>query len=395
MTRRAAISTHANQINAPLFRELARTNDDFHVLFLSEDPLGKPVFDSEMGIDFSWDVDTRGGFESACLPLPREAVLEAGLQDLRNVATQARRWISSVRPESVMLPSWSPVYASLLPSLRGNDVSIVFRGTCRVPRKGSTLRRVVADTAKKRFLAHVDAANFIGTQAREELLRLGFPAHRMVASPYGVDNSGWEARLSKASGGAVRRWVGAPPGCTVFLLVNKLIAKKGLDPLLPAVETASKLSDFRVVIVGEGSLRMDVETKITGLGLRDRVFLAGFRNQNELADYFDAADAFMLLSDDPSETWGLVINEAMVAGLPVVASHDAGATCDLVAHGLTGFRVDPRQPHELVEAILALTDRSIRDEMGENARRVIPGSGIVPAAQGVNRAFELALTRRK
>ena len=395
MTRRVAISTHANQINAPLFRELARTNEDFQVLFLSEDPLGRPVFDSEMGIGFSWDVDTRGGFESACLPIPREAVLKPGLRDLRKIATSAQRWISTVRPESVMLPSWSPLYASVLRSLRRDEVSVVFRGTCRVPRRGSTIRRVVADAAKKQFLSRVDAANYIGTQAREELLRLGFPAHRMISSPYGVDNRGWEARLSKASGIEVRRLVGASSDCTVFLLVNKLIEKKGLDHLLPAVECASKIGDFRVVIVGEGLLRKDLESKISSLGLTDRVFVAGFRNQSELADYFDAADAFMLLSDDSSETWGLVINEAMVAGLPVIASHDAGATCDLVAHGLTGFRVDPRQPHELIDAILALTDRSKRFEMGETARKVIPGFGVVPAAEGVNRAFELALARKK
>lgn len=393
MTRRAAISTHANQINAPLFRELARTNEHFQVLLLSETPPGQSVFDSEMQISFAWDVDTTSGYPGTTFPNARAQVLRPQLRDLRRVFRQTHQWIKKVNPHSVMLPAWNPIYATILPILRANNTSVVFRGVCRVPRARSALRLAVSDTAKRRFLSRVDVANYIGTHAREELLRLGFPTSRMVYSPYGIDNTSWATRVEEAPRQALREQLGVSEETTVFLLVNKLIDKKGLHHLLPAVQRASRHADLRVLIVGEGPLRSNLDLEIRRRDLTDIVHLVGFRNQTELGGYFAAADGFVLLSDDPAETWGLVLNEAMAAGLPVVASIDAGATCDLVSPGLTGFRIDPRRPQELTDAMIKISSKPIRSKMRKNSRLLVAAHGVVPAAAGVTRAFDMATAR--
>ena len=135
-------------------------------------------------------------------------------------------------------------------------------------------------------------------------------------------------------------------------------------------------------MVGEGELRAECERLVAELGLAARVKLVGFRGQAELADYYGLATVFVLPSE--RESWGLVINEAMNAALPIVASDRCGAARDLVRPGRNGA-VYPVGEVELLGRILTelLGDPLRRAALGRQSLAMISGWGLEQSLAGL------------
>jgi glycosyltransferase involved in cell wall biosynthesis len=124
------------------------------------------------------------------------------------------------------------------------------------------------------------------------------------------------------------------------------------------------------VVLGDGPLRGEYERRVAELGLSGRVHLPGFKQYGELPAYYGLAGAFVLASTE--EQWGLVVNEAMASGLPVLVSRRCGCAPDLVAEGETGFTFDPADAEDLSGLMSRLvSDDARRERMGRAARRAV------------------------
>jgi glycosyltransferase involved in cell wall biosynthesis len=151
-----------------------------------------------------------------------------------------------------------------------------------------------------------------------------------------------------------------------FLASNRFITKKNLPGLLHGFAGYRKvagLDPWDLVLLGDGPLRSEVERLIEELGLCGAVHLRGFKQYADLPTYYGLAQAFVHAST--SEQWGLVVNEAMAAGLPVLVSDRCGCAPDLVADGRNGFTFPPRDHSQLAGLMVQLAaepDRRI--EMG-------------------------------
>ena len=137
--------------------------------------------------------------------------------------------------------------------------------------------------------------------------------------------------------------------------------------LLEAFARANVPNSY-LVFAGDGPERSNLERRATELGLADRVRFLGFLNQSQLPSAYCAADLFVL----PSlfEPFGLVVNEAMLCGLPVAVSDRVGAKFDLVRPDENGY-VFPAGDVEALAAILRqiLPDAEKRARMGAAARQ--------------------------
>jgi glycosyltransferase involved in cell wall biosynthesis len=148
----------------------------------------------------------------------------------------------------------------------------------------------------------------------------------------------------------------------------------------------------QLLYVGDGHLRGEIERRVTERSIA-RVHCAGFLNQSQIADGYVAADLLVLPST--LETWGLVLNEAMCFGLPVVASDRVGAAYDLVREGETGamFRFD-----DITSLVTAL--RRVLEPvgacrgMGVAARELVSRYSIQASADGIVEAVHASLRRR-
>jgi glycosyltransferase involved in cell wall biosynthesis len=148
---------------------------------------------------------------------------------------------------------------------------------------------------------------------------------------------------------------------------------------------------WHLVLAGDGPLRSAIEARIDELQVRDFVHLAGAQGYAELPVYYGLARAFVHAST--TEQWGLVVNEAMASGLPVLVSNRCGCAPDLVQEGVNGFTFDPYDVEELADAMLRIwrmEDREL-NRLAAASQRIIAEWGPERFASGLKAAVDCAL----
>jgi starch synthase len=142
--------------------------------------------------------------------------------------------------------------------------------------------------------------------------------------------------------------------------------KKALDVLLIAFGSVKDVdTSLRLVVVGDGPLRTDLEHLAERLTIRDRIAFVGLKGRAEIAKLLHGCEVFVLPSR--SEPFGIVILEAMACGKPVVASA-VGGIPEIIEDGITGILVEPDNPIALAKALRALlTDSSLQRSICKKA----------------------------
>jgi glycosyltransferase involved in cell wall biosynthesis len=288
-------------------------------------------------------------------------------------------------PDVVAVPGWSSRAAfSLLACARAAGVPAVAMSE-------STARdepRVFLKEAVKRRVARLYAAALVGGAPHARYAAaLGFPEAALFTGYDAVDNA-WFMKAAED-----RRRKGSPPfPAPFFLASNRFIAKKNLPRLLNAYARyrAKAGTPWALVLLGDGPMRPEIEAQAARLGLAGALHMPGFVQYEALPDYYAFAGAFIHAST--SEQWGLVVNEAMASGLPVIVSNRCGCCEDLVEDGVNGFTFDPFDEDRLATLMARMAaDRCDRQAMGEAGRGRIGKWGPEAFAEGLKKAASYAL----
>ena len=232
-------------------------------------------------------------------------------------------------------------------------------------------KRLAKRNVLRAFFKRVQGFLAIGSANREFYLAHGVDDSRIFLTPYAVDN---EFFFSRARELATRREnlrlkLGVADG-PIVMFCGKLSRVKAPGDLLEAFARARRMGNkANLLFVGDGPLRGVLESRSQELGLEGVVF-AGFRNQGELPDLYAAADVLALPS--ASEPWGLVVNEAMCFGLPVIVSDRVGAGVDLVREGENGFIFPAGDIARLAEILATvLKNGDLRRRLGQASREKV------------------------
>lgn len=190
-----------------------------------------------------------------------------------------------------------------------------------------------------------DGAFTAGSASTAYLLNLGMPFSHIWRGYDVVDNDYYAAPTPPSP---------RQPAHPYLINISRFVPEKNLLRLLEgyAQYRALAADPWHLLLVGDGELRPEIEQTISQLGLESLVHLTGFLHPDEVRPLLQRAQALMLYSQ--SETWGLVINEAMAAGLPVIASSHVGASYDLILQGENGYVVQPDDPSTLSHALLRM-----------------------------------------
>jgi glycosyltransferase involved in cell wall biosynthesis len=235
----------------------------------------------------------------------------------------------------------------------------------------------------KTLFRRINGVLAIGTMNEQFYRAYGLPEEKIFRSPYAVDNEFFrragEKLLSERLG--LRREEGIPEDAHVFLFAGKLIpAKRPLDLVRACQRIANRNRAF-LLFVGDGPLREALERELAELGMGRVV---GFRNQTELPRYYAMTDTLVL----PSifEPWGLVVNEAMNFGIPVIVSDQVGAGADLVVPEETGWVFEAGDLVALAQImekrLVGTFDTALRTRVLERIR----GWGLEEASAGIRAA---------
>jgi glycosyltransferase involved in cell wall biosynthesis len=331
----------------PLFDALgARPEVDLRVLYLAANdprrnyPRHEEVFDSEVlpGRDIS-----AGG---------RWIVVNGG------VVSRLRRYA----PDVVLIGGWNqPAFwqAAAWVRLARRPLLVWVESTARDERSGAR----PLELAKRAMLRA--AAGFVvpGRAAAEYLVALGAAQDRIAVAPNAVDLSVFAEGVARerARRDELRRELGLER-CT-FLCVSRLSREKGVDVLVRAVDGVAA----ELAAVGDGPDR-ELVSSLAG----EHVRLLGRIERPDLLRWYAASDAYVMPSR--SETWGMAMQEAAAAGLPLIATEAPGAGYDLIEEGVNGYRVPVDDVDALRAALVRVAeDPAWRDRAGARTAEIAAG----------------------
>jgi len=250
---------------------------------------------------------------------------------------------------------------------------------------------------KRRIVALYSAALVGGQRHIEYLVELGMPRDRIFTGYDVVDNDYFarrtlEIRNSKFE---IRKQYGLPEN--YFLASARFIEKKNLPTLIRAYAAYRQKSEasgnppWDVVLLGDGPLREALKSQLSTLNLHRHVRLPGFKQYDELPVYYALAKAFVHAST--TEQWGLVVNEAIASGLPVIVSNRCGCVPELVQGN--GFTFEPTDEHELVSRLLHMASLSDdeRRRLGDASYRIAAKFAPERFGEGLEEAAQLALNQ--
>jgi glycosyltransferase involved in cell wall biosynthesis len=357
------------QYSSPLFREMAqRTQLNLLVAYCSMQGAETGV-DPGFGVKVSWDTPLLEGYPWMNVP---NRALWPGLGHFFGLFNPGL-WtvIRDGHFDAVLICGYyfaSAWIALVAAKCSGTPTFFVSDShSLRSWRAQSSWKLRIKKILLRRIFSLVDGVVVSSSGGVEYLKSLGFPGERIFLAPSAVDNEWWTKQAAQVDRNAARAAWKIPPEGALTLFCGKLQRWKGPDNLLEAFARANVPNSY-LAFAGDGPERSNLERRAAEMGLADRVRFLGFLNQSQLPSAYCAADLFVL----PSlfEPFGLVVNEAMLCGLPVVVSDRVGARFDLVRPDENGY-IFPAGDVDALGAILReiLPNAEKRGRLGEAARR--------------------------
>ncbi len=347
MKKIIVLTSHPIQYQAPLFKLLAKdSNLDFGAWFCWD----RGTKDEEFGVSVQWDIPLLEGYSNVFLK-NYSLVPSSGFFGQFNPGVISK--IIRVHPDLLILFGWNSftnwmafVTAKIL------NIPVAVRGESPLkqeflkPRWKIFLKKLLLPA----FFSAMSAIFYIGMENRKFYEYYGVLHQKLFFTPYAVDNAFFtqNARELRVRRKELRAALGFRESDCVLLFVGKLIPKKNPGDLLDAYkQLAPKNPNLKLVFVGDGSLREALEKSAAEL---HGVKFVGFKNQTEVPSFYSLAD-ILTLPSGLGETWGLVVNEAMCFGLPIIASDVIGCGGDLIIEGSNGFIFPAGDVQKLTEAI--------------------------------------------
>jgi glycosyltransferase involved in cell wall biosynthesis len=367
--------SHPIQYQAPFFRRLAASSVlDFVALFGCDFGV-RPSFDPQYGQVVDYGVDLLGGYRSVFLEqAPRQPAFDRFL----GLRTPSLGTVWDAEPLDItILHGWrtAMMWQAAASGLRRGR-PYMMRAETPVFRTGAEnggVMKQVRGVAVGALVRGAAGALALGAANERFYLRKGYPRERI----YRV---------------RVRMELGVPPDAFLIIAAAKLIPRKrplDLVRLLPALPERVHL-----MWIGSGQGEDQVRSEATKLGVDKRVHLAGFRPSSELWRTLGASDLFALPAED--EPWGLVINEAVAAGLPALASTECGAAEDLIAPDRTGEIVPVGDLGAWTSAIRKWMNRlACGDGADQKEMRRLADAHSVESAAAATEAATLAILSTK
>jgi glycosyltransferase involved in cell wall biosynthesis len=262
-------------------------------------------------------------------------------------------------------------------------------------------RHFCKERLKQRLVRRFDAALCAGTASRTYLERLGMEPEQIFEGFDAVDNDFfWRgAEQARRDPALYRSMPGLDSPDPFFLVSGRFIREKNLDGLLRSythyrrvlAETDGGRVPWRLVILGDGPERKALEHLVWSEGIQG-VSFPGFLQIDQLPIYYGLASCFVHPSRQ--DTWGLVVNEAMAAGLPVLVSKSSGCAQDLVCEGENGFTFVWDDATTLAGLMTKVSTGQLNlQAMGVSSLNRIKDWGLTRFAQGLYGALQAASQR--
>lgn len=389
--RLAYFVSHPIQYQAPLLRRIAKEKDiDLRVFFSSDISL-RGYLDPGFGVAVKWDIPLLEGYKHEFLPV---LVDTERLRPWKPVNYGIRWLLRQQGFDAVWIHGYSTLTnLQAIVAARSMHIPVLLRSDSHLgdrPRSRKTLavKRIFFAWLRKRISAAL-AVGESNTAYWRHYLGEEFP---VFLCSYAVDNEFFQRECARAAEtrDEFRRSLDLEPGRPVILYASKLQTRKRCIDLVEAFLQVEKSSPRErapyLLIVGDGEERCALESRAREAKHGSIRFL-GFRNQSQMPRFYDLCNVFALVS--VHEPWGLVVNEVMNAGRPVIVSDQVGCHGNLVQQGVNGYVVKAYDTQGLADSLRSvLGTEETWQTMGAKSREIVEGYSFDQNVHGLRQALQ-------
>lgn len=385
--RLAVVASHPIQYYAPLFRELARRLD--LKVFFAHKATQADQASAGFSVGFDWDIDLLVGYNHLFLHNVAE---RPGLDYFTGCDTpEIGARLRGGAFDAVLVQGWYlKTFLQAVFAAKRLGMHVLVRGDSHLGTPRSIFKKTIKAVAYPPLLRTFDAALYVGERSRAYWEHYHYPKDRLFFSPHCVDTEWFSARATRVSRATLRMRLGLDSDAKVILFAGKLVEfKRPLDIIAAVALLRANDSKIVVLVAGSGPLHMEMIAVATASDVP--LFMLGFCNQSEMPAAYAAADILVLPSSG-RETWGLVANEALACGLPVVLSDVVGAAPDLAGDKAAG-RVFP--VGDVAALAKALYEVLTAPPAPEAIAKKSQAYSVMAAAEGIETALAATISKHK
>jgi glycosyltransferase involved in cell wall biosynthesis len=378
---------HPIQYYTPIFSYISRLFD--LTVIYGKNITSKDHALSGFGVDFTWDVDLLESHRSVFLC--KKIIFEHQNDRQFSRKESFSKFIRRERFDIVLVIGWYErflVQGALLARTLG--LPLIVRGDSHMGTPRGRLKSAVVHLTYPALLRVFDAALYVGQRNFDYYRHFGYPATRLFHSPHCVDTDRFAGSATPQARMELRSRLGIRNDEKVVLFAGKLVPfKRPVDVVEAVAQVMQQGVPARLLVAGSGPMEADVRARAQALGVT--LDFLGFQNQTEMPSAYAAAD-LMVLPSTGRETWGLVCNEALACGIPIVVSDQVGCAPDLAKDGLVGRSFSMGNITELADACAA----TFANPPSNAAIRAVSDQfSIQRAVGGIVEAIEMVVSGRR
>lgn len=336
-------ATHPVQYQVPLWQNMAKAGLTFEVWYFTAFGISES-YDVQFGKSFSWDLPMLEGYSYRFLSVNKGAAPNKGFRGII-LKEDIKEKLEGINATHVYINGWQvAAYWQALWAAKSLNLKVIFKGESNDLKPESRWKWPIKKLLLAQFFKRIKHFLYIGQANKRLYLKHGIDQRKLLPGLYCVDNDRFyrEALSHKNQRKEIRKSWGVEEGAFCILFSGKFISKKRPLDIINAVKQLSNREHIHIVYVGDGELYKEIKDnahivydKEQGLvnenvNVDVKVSIIGFLNQTEIPKAYAIADC-LILPSDYGETWGLVVNEAMATGLPVIVSDQCGSAEDLLS----------------------------------------------------------------
>lgn len=379
------LQSHPTQFDGPLFRVITNQPDiDLTVYYFSRGA-GVPSYDREINRRSGWDHDITSGYQYLIL----SNLWFKRLRELWGMCVGNRHDLLVIAGYNFPVTLGAAVLSRLVGTRTGlrADSVVIHQPKSPLSMAKNLLLRLLLRLYK--------TGHPTGTLARRRMNHYGIAGDASFMFPYAVDHDYLRSRLDLFIPDrlVLRHKMGIQADDFVVLGIAKFVEREDPLTLVRAYrKVCQSYPNVHLILVGNGVLNAEIRDLVARSNLRG-VHLPGYVDYSELPKYFALADVFV--HPAVREPWGVSVNEAMVCGLPVIASDSVGAGVDLIQPGQTGAVFAAGDTDALAREIEHLVrDPNLARGMGTRARAVVEDWGYLRTLSELRKVLDYVMTKK-
>jgi glycosyltransferase involved in cell wall biosynthesis len=321
----AIVTTHPIQYQSPLFKKISYLNEfQVDVYFASKHGYRSKYIDKDFKRKFNWNIDLLAGYNYFFSRKSDQNINSFFLsfKDLSNVLFKKKY-------DAILLFGWNNIlYIKTFFFAKIYKIPIILRVETNFAEKLNFLKKIIKFILLNFFFKYIDYFLYIGSLNKKFYLDLGVSKKKLYSAPYSVDNNFF---LNKEKNNIA---INKKFKKKIILFVGKFIERKNVQEFLNLAALFKNDNRFNFLMVGDGH-QVSLCNQFIENNKLSNITIAGFKNQQELRAIYKKS--FLLIVPSLYETWGLIINEAMASGLPVICTRNCSSSRDLIINGKTGY----------------------------------------------------------